>query len=96
MGFVEQLLIDLETSFIWLFFSYPFDVLLGVTYENMLMATQWPLKRAPHLQRFVYKSSKFKVFYLSLLGHWPLQAYICKQNHDNKNNSNTIYNQHDG
>ena len=44
----------------------------------------------------IVQSSKFKVFYLSLLGHWPLQAYICKQNHDNKNTSNTIYNQHDG
>ena len=31
------------------YFSCPFDVLLGVTYANMLVATQWPLKRAPHL-----------------------------------------------
>ena len=29
-----------------------FDVLLGVTYANMLMATQWPMKRAPHLTVF--------------------------------------------
>ena len=31
------------------FFSCLCDVLLGVTYANMLMTTQWPLKRAPLL-----------------------------------------------
>ena len=48
MGFVAQILIKLGTSSIWGFLWLPFDVLLGVTYANMLVATQWPLKRAPH------------------------------------------------
>ena len=31
------------------FFSCPFGVLPGLTYTNMLVATQWPLKRAAHI-----------------------------------------------
>ena len=31
-----------------------FDMLPGVTYANMLVATQWPLKRAPHLTSLVW------------------------------------------
>ena len=48
----EQRLISmkLETSFIRVFFGCPFEVLLGVTCANMLLATQWPTKWAPHLQ----------------------------------------------
>ena len=48
MGFVGKILIKLGTSSIWGFLLL-FDVLLGVTYANMLVATQWPLKSAPHL-----------------------------------------------
>ena len=44
MGFVGQILIKLETSFIRGFLQLLFDVFFGVTWANMLMATQWPLK----------------------------------------------------
>ena len=40
MGFVGQMLIMLGTSSIWGFLLLPSDVLLGVTYANMLVATQ--------------------------------------------------------
>ena len=53
MGFVGQIMIKLETSFIEVFFSCPFDVLLAVAYAYMLMDTQWRLKRAPHLPECV-------------------------------------------
>ena len=44
------------------FFGWPFDVLLGVTYTNMLVATQWTLKRAPQLNG--------SVWYGCLEAHW--------------------------
>ena len=37
-----------------IFFSCLYDVLLGVTYANMLVTTKWPLKRAPHLTSLVW------------------------------------------
>ena len=50
MVFVGQILIKSGTSSVWyFFFSCLCDVLLGVTYANMLVTSQWPLKRAPHL-----------------------------------------------
>ena len=49
MGLVGQILIKLGTSHIWFFFGCLFDVLLGVTHAIMLVATQAPLKHAPHL-----------------------------------------------
>ena len=36
------------------FFSCLCDGLLGVTYANMLVTTQWPLKRAAHLTLLVW------------------------------------------
>ena len=36
------------------FFSCLCDGLLGVTYANMLVTTQWPLKRAAHLTSLVW------------------------------------------
>ena len=54
MGFVGQILIKLRTSSIWDFLLLPFDVLLGVTCANMLVTTQWPLKRASHLTSLVW------------------------------------------
>ena len=46
---MQHTLISWEPFSIWGFFSCPFDVLLGVTCVNMLVATQWPQKRATHL-----------------------------------------------
>ena len=54
MEFVWQILIQLETYFIRGFHQLFFDVLLGVTYANMLVATQWPLKGAPDLPGSVW------------------------------------------
>ena len=48
MGFVGQIS-NWELLPFEVFFSCPFDALLGVTYANMLVVTQWPLKRAPFL-----------------------------------------------
>ena len=64
------------------FFSCLFDVLLGVTYANILVATQWPVKRAPdflfatqwplkhrpHLQKYVW--------YRGLEAHWSCLHYV--------------------
>ena len=49
MVFVGKILIDLWSLPFEVFFSCPFDLLLGVTYVNTLVATRWPLKHAPHL-----------------------------------------------
>ena len=54
MGLVRQILIKLVTSLIRCFLRLPSDVLLGVTYANMLGATQWPLQRASHLPGSVW------------------------------------------
>ena len=35
------------------YFSCPFDILLGVTYANMLVVNKWPLTRAHHLNASV-------------------------------------------
>ena len=67
MGFVEQILIKLKTSLIWGFLQLPFDVLLGVTYANMLVSTQWTLKPTPHLPR--------SVWYGGLEAHWSYLHY---------------------
>ena len=53
MGFVGQIL-SWELLPFEVFFSCLCDVLLGVTYANMLVTTQWPLKRAPHLTSLVW------------------------------------------
>ena len=47
MGFVVRLPFGV-------FFSCMCDGLLGVTYANMLVTTQWPLKRAAHLTSLVW------------------------------------------
>ena len=52
------------------FFSCPFDVLLGVTYSNMLLATQWPIKRSPLLT-----SLSGSVWYGGLKAHWNSVRY---------------------
>ena len=54
MGFVEQLLIKLEMSSIWGFLQLSLCCPLVVTYANMLVATLWPLRHAPHLQSYVW------------------------------------------
>ena len=57
MGFVGPILIKLWTSSIWGFFSCLCEGLQGIAYANMLVTTQWPLKRAatsPHLSGFVF------------------------------------------
>ena len=54
MGFVEQLLVKLEMSSIWGFLQLSLCCPLAVTYANMLVATLWPLRHAPHLQSCVW------------------------------------------
>ena len=50
IGFVGSILSKLWTSSIWgFFFSCLCDCLLGVTYANMLVTTQWPLECVSHL-----------------------------------------------
>ena len=41
---------------------------LGVTFANMPVTTQWPLKRAPHLQQFV--------LYGGLEAHWSYLLFV--------------------
>ena len=67
MGFVGQILIKLKTYFIRGFRQLPFDALLGVGYANMLVATQWPLKRTPHFPG--------SVWYGGLEAHWTYLRY---------------------
>ena len=67
MRFVGQILIKLEKYFIRRFFSR-FDVLLGVIYANMLVTTQWPFKRAPHLPG--------PAWYGGLEAHWSYLRYV--------------------
>ena len=54
------------------FFSCLCDVLLGVTYANMLVATYWPLKRAPHLT-----SPHLNCLGLYGMEGWKLIVAIC-------------------
>ena len=68
MGFVGQILIKLKASFIRGFLQLPFDAFYGVTYANMLMATQWPLKRTPHMSG--------SVWYGGLEAHWTYLRYV--------------------
>ena len=51
----------------WIVCSYPFDVLLRVTYRNILVATQWPLKRA---------ALAGSVWYGSLEAHRSYRSYV--------------------
>ena len=67
MGFVAQILNKSKTPFIRGFFHLSLDILLGVTFANMLVATQWPLKRAPHLPGYVW--------YGGLAAHWSYLRY---------------------
>ena len=53
MGFVWPMLIKLGTSSIWGFLNLPVWCPLG-SYVNMLVTTQWPLKRAAHLTSLVW------------------------------------------
>ena len=50
------------------FFSCLFDVLLGVAFANMVVASQWPLERAPHLPGFVW--------YGDQEAHWSYLRYL--------------------
>ena len=54
MGSVAQLLIKLEMSSIWGFLQFFLCCPLAITYANMLVATLWPLRHAPHLQSCVW------------------------------------------
>ena len=54
MGFVGQILNKSKTPLIRGSLQLSFDVFLGVTYANMLVATQWPLQRTPHLPGYVW------------------------------------------
>ena len=49
MGFVGPILISCERLPFEVFLSCLCEGLWGVTYANMLVTTQWPLKRAAHL-----------------------------------------------
>ena len=62
MGSVGQILVKLETSFVFEVSSVALWCTLGVTWANMLVATQWPLKRAPPLHG--------SVWYGDVEAHW--------------------------
>ena len=53
MGFVGPIL-SCERLPFEVLFSCLCDCLLGVTYANMLVTTQWPLERAAHLTSLVW------------------------------------------
>ena len=74
MGFVGQILIKLDTSSIrgFYFFSCLCDTSWELLMQNMLVTTQWPLRRAPpltspHLRAFVW--------YGGLKAHWSYLPY---------------------
>ena len=69
MGFVGPILIKLWTSSIWGFFSCLCEGLPGIAYANMLVTTQWPLKRTAHLTSLVWVC----VLWLP----WKLNGAIC-------------------
>ena len=62
MGFVRQILVKLETSFSWGFLRLPLWCSLGSNFANMLLATQWLLRRVPQLHR--------SLWYVCLKVHW--------------------------
>ena len=70
MGFVGQILIRLETSFIRRFLQLRVDVLFGVTYANMLVAIQWTLKHAANLPGLVW--------YGGLQALWSYMRYVVQ------------------
>ena len=70
MGFVGPILIKLWTSSIWgFFFSCLCEGLPGIAYANMLVTTQWPLKRPVHLTSLVWVC----VLWMP----WKLNGAIC-------------------
>ena len=70
MGFVGPILIKLWTSSTFEgFFSCLCEGLPGISYANMLVTLQWPLKRAVHLTSLVW----FCVLWLP----WKLNGAIC-------------------
>ena len=71
MGFVGPILIQLWTSSI---FSCLCEGLPGIAYANMLVTTQWPLKRADHLTSLVWVC----VLWLP----WKLNGAICTMKTD--------------
>ena len=54
MGFVGPILINCERLPFEVFYCCLCNGHLGVTYANMLVTTQWPLKRAAHLTSLVW------------------------------------------
>ena len=51
------------------FFSCPFSILLWVTYTNMLVATQWPLKYAPNLTSLVCAYKGASIYFQWITGY---------------------------
>ena len=76
MGFLGQIFIKLKTSSIRGFLQLSFDTHLGVIYANMLVVTQWPLKRTPHLPGFVWHGG--------LEAHWTYLCYGYNWRKDNE------------
>ena len=68
MGFVGQILIKLETSFILGFVLLSLWYPLGSKLGKHAVATQWPLERAPHFQQ--------SVWYGGLEAHWSYLRYV--------------------
>ena len=68
-GLWDQCWLSCERLPFKVFFSCLCDGLLGIAYANMLVTTQWPLKRAAHLASLVW------VFVLWL--PWKLNGAIC-------------------
>ena len=94
MGFVGQILIKLKTSFIRGFLQLSFDALLGVTYANMLVATQRPLKRRgmEYVRKNYAHVPYIAIFYSDVVRYRPAQFDVIKGKHfwcviqDSKNN----------
>ena len=69
-GYIGQLLIKLGNSSFGFSFGCPFDVLAGITSTNMLMGTQWSLKRAPHFHWCVFDGSYLRYVSKEILINW--------------------------
>ena len=95
--FVGQIVIMLENLSFEVFFSCSFYVLFVVTYANMLVDTQWPLKRAPHLQRPVWYGGLEA--HWSYLRHGPLDGIFYSPKHGTLGRRNfnlTLHRKDDG
>ena len=74
-GLPDQYWLSCERLPLEVFFSCLCEGLPGIAYANMLVTTQWPLKRAAHLTSLVWVC----VLWLP----WKLNGAICAMNESN-------------